>query len=108
MHTFLILLTIVNIVRIMEKTIEGKIISKDLGAFGKNKIVYGYIGILKPNGEKVKVKIDSYTWYETLEIGSDVFVEIFNLGSTDILVARRVDVNLDPLKIPDHKASIEA
>jgi len=92
----------------MEKTIEGKIISRDLGTFGKNQIVYGYIGVLKPNGEKIKVKIDSYTWYETLEIGSDVFIEINNLGSTDILVARRVDVNLDPLNIPDHKASMEA
>jgi len=90
----------------MEKIIEGKIISRDLGEFGKNHTVYGYIGIQKTDGEKVKVKIDSYTWYETLEIGSDVFVEIHNLGPTDILVARRVDVNQDPMTFPDH--SIEA
>ena len=92
----------------MDKTIEGKIISKDLGVFGKNQIAYGYIGILTPNGEKVKIKIDSYTWYETLEFGSDVFVEVHQLGTTDILVAKRVDVNQDPLVIPDHKSPVEA
>ena len=102
------MLTIVNIVKIMDKTIEGKIISRDLGEFGKNHILYGYIGLQKPNGEKVKIKIDSYTWYETLEIGSDVFIEIHHLGPTDILVATRVDVNQDPLKFPDHKSPIEA
>ena len=81
----------------MEKTIEGKIISKDLGVFGKNQTVYGYVGIEKPTGEKIKVKVDSFTWYETLEIGDHVFIELGNLGTTDILVARRIDVNEDPI-----------
>ncbi|MFW9844554.1 MAG: hypothetical protein ACFFEV_08255 [Candidatus Thorarchaeota archaeon] len=81
----------------MEKTIEGKIISRQLGEFGHNQMVYGYVGIEKLNGEQIMVKVDSYTWYETLEIGADVFVETDNLGSTDILVARRIDVNQHPL-----------
>ena len=34
----------------MEKTIEGKIISKQLGEFGNRQIVYGYVGIEKTNG----------------------------------------------------------
>ena len=92
----------------MEKTIEGKIISTQLGEFGDNQLVYGYIGIEKPSGEHVMVKIDSYTWYETLEIGSYVFVETARLGTTDIIVARRVDVNLDPLIITDRKVQVNA
>ena len=94
------------LVRIMEKTIEGKIISKELGLFGSRQIVYGYLGIEKPDGEQIMVKVDSFTWYETLEIGSHVFVEIEILGATDILIARRIDVNMDPLMIPDHRAVI--
>ncbi|MGY5859680.1 MAG: hypothetical protein RTU63_09940 [Candidatus Thorarchaeota archaeon] len=81
----------------MEKTIEGRIISKDLGVFGKYETVYGYVGIEKPDCEKIKVKVDSFTWYETLEVGSHVFIELDNLGTTEILVARRIDVNLDPI-----------
>lgn len=90
----------------MENTIEGKIISKELGAFGKNQIVYGYIGIEKPSGEQIRVKIDSFTWYETLEIGSYVFVETSNLGTTDIIVARRIDVNQDPIYSNDYEAEV--
>ena len=92
----------------MEKTIEGKIISNQLGVFGHNHTVYGYIGIEKPNGEQIMVKIDSYTWYETLEIGSHVFVETASLGTTDIIVARRIDVNLHPMMITGHEATINA
>ena len=92
----------------MENTIEGKIISNDLGTFGKDKIVYGYIGIEKPNGEHIKVKVDSYTWYETLDIGSYVFVEIAHLGTTDIIVARRIDLNQDPIFSTKSKAAVNA
>ena len=83
----------------MEKTIEGKIISKDLGEFGKNQTLYGYIGLELPDCKQIKVKVDSFTWYQTLEIGSHVFVETNRLGSTDIMVARRIDVNLHPMNL---------
>jgi hypothetical protein len=92
----------------MEKTIEGKIISQQLGEFGHNRTVYGYVGIEKPSGEQVIVKVDSYTWFDTLEIGSYVFVETANLGTTDIVVARRIDINLDPLIIPKSEAVVNA
>jgi len=92
----------------MENTIEGKIISKELGVFGSRQIVYGYLGIEKPNGQQLMVKVDSFTWYETLEIGSHVFVEIEKLGTTDILIARRIDVNLDPLMVPNRQVVANA
>ena len=70
--------------------INGKIISSDLGLFSKREIVYGYIGIELPDKSHIKIKIDSYTWYETLSIGEDVVVEIEKLSNTEILVARTV------------------
>ena len=50
----------------MSETIQGKIISADLGEFSKKRIVYGYIGIELPDKKQIKVKVDSYTWYETV------------------------------------------
>ena len=74
----------------MDKTIEGTIISSQLGTFGKDDVFYGYIGIKTTSGENIKVKVDNYTEYDTLEIGSDVIAEIHSLGSTNILVAKRI------------------
>ncbi|MFW9960357.1 MAG: hypothetical protein ACFFDV_05030 [Candidatus Thorarchaeota archaeon] len=79
----------------MEKNeiiIEGKIVSSQLGGFGKTEIVYGYIGIEVSHNQSVMVKIDSYTWYETLDIGKHVIIHAAKLGSTNILVARKVSV----------------
>jgi hypothetical protein len=74
----------------MSGTIQGKIISTQLGEFSKRQIVYGFIGIELPDKTHVKVKIDSYTWYESLTVGDDVVLEIEKLANTDILVARTV------------------
>ena len=71
-------------------TISGKIISADLGRFSSREIVYGYIGIELHDKSHVKVKIDSYTWYETLLVGEEVVVEVDKLANTEILVARTV------------------
>ncbi|MFW9767526.1 MAG: hypothetical protein ACFFF9_08550 [Candidatus Thorarchaeota archaeon] len=72
------------------KQVSGKIISADLGQFSKKEIVYGYIGIELPDKSHIKIKIDSYTWYETLSIGDEVVVEVEKLANTEILVARKV------------------
>lgn len=85
----------------MDNTIEGKIISKQLGVFGKKETVYGYIGIETLSGQQRVVKIDAFTWYETLEIGSQVVVDIATLGNTDIIVARKISVNQELLTSTD-------
>ena len=77
----------------MEQTFEGTIISEQLGTFGKNDIIYGYIGIKTTKGKQKKIKIDSYTSYETLDMGSEVIIEAAELGDTGILVARKISVN---------------
>jgi hypothetical protein len=76
-----------------EQIIEGKIISNQLGKFGKEEMLYGYIGIEITPKQHVAIKIDSYTWYETLEVGNHVIVEAVKLGVTDILVARKVSLS---------------
>ncbi|MFW9809255.1 MAG: hypothetical protein ACFFE6_07735 [Candidatus Thorarchaeota archaeon] len=72
------------------KMIAGKIISTQLGEFSKKQIVYGYIGIELPDKSHVKIKIDTYTWYETLTIGDEVVVDTRKLANTDILVAKTI------------------
>lgn len=72
------------------KTIQGKIVSTNLGEFSKKGIVYGFIGVERSDKTVVKIKIDSYTEYETLHIGDEVEVEIHHLGNTDILAARAI------------------
>lgn len=74
----------------MNAPFEGKIISANLGEFSKRLIVYGYIGIELPDKSHIKIKIDSYTWYESLVIGEEVMVEAETLANTDILVARKI------------------
>jgi hypothetical protein len=70
--------------------INGKIISNNLGEFSKRGIVYGFIGIELQDRSHIKVKIDSYTLYETLTIGDEVVVEAETLANTDIMVARKI------------------
>ncbi len=73
--------------------IEGRIVSTQLGRFGSEDIVYGYVGIETSNGRQERIKVDNYTQYHEgidLEIGVWVEVEVEHLGSTDILVTRHV------------------
>ena len=80
---------IVNKVDLM-KTFKGKIQATQLGTFGPKEIQYGYITLLTRSKKHVKIKVDSFTWYETLEIGQMVDVETEKLGKTDIWVARKI------------------
>ena len=91
----------------MNNTIEGKIISKQFGVFGSKQIVYGYLGIETLSGQQKTLKVDAFTWYETLEIGSQVIVEIATLGTTDIIVARKISFNPEFMTNSD-SASIAA
>ncbi len=70
--------------------VQGKIVSVNLGEFSKRRIKYGYLGIELPDRTHIKIKVDSYTWYETLTLGDEVVVEIETLAGTDILVARKI------------------
>lgn len=94
--------------RIMKRVIEGTIVSKQLGAFGKDEIVYGYIDIRTMDNELIAVKIDSYTSYDNLEVGTDVIIEAVNLGSTDIIVARKVNALTNIMEQSDRHAIVGA
>ncbi len=74
----------------MSKALSGRIASHQLGRFGGKNIQYGYIGLVLPNGEHIRAKVDAYTESETLEIGQEVQVDLETLGDTDIWVARKI------------------
>jgi hypothetical protein len=76
----------------MNEKVSGKIISANIGEFSKRRIRYGYIGLELADKTHMKFKVDSYTWYETLEIGDEVVVEFGDLASTDIHVARKIQL----------------
>lgn len=84
------LFTIVNIVKTMTREIKGKIIASTIADFGETDIKYGYIGVEPQKGEHIRVKVDSYTSYETLDLGENVILEVENLGDTDIIIARKI------------------
>ena len=74
----------------MAEMIQGKIISSHLGEFSKRQIVYGFIGIELSDKTHIRIKIDSYTWYESLTVGDEVVIETHKLANTDILVAKTI------------------
>ena len=76
----------------MNNILNGKIVSSNLGEFSKKRIKYGYIGIELQDKTHIKVKVDSYTSYETLTIGDEVVVEVDTLAETNILVARKIQL----------------
>jgi hypothetical protein len=76
----------------MKDSIHGKIVSSNLAEFSKKRIKYGYIGIELEDKTHVKIKVDSYTKYETLTIGDVVVVEVETLADTEIIVARKIQL----------------
>lgn len=74
----------------MDDIIEGKIVASNMGEFSKKRIMYGFLGIETSDKKHFKVKVDSYTEYETLKLGDEVEVEVHALAGTDILVARKI------------------
>ena len=85
----------------MNDIIHGRIVSSNLAEFSKRRIKYGYIGIETQDKTHIKVKVDSYTWYETLTIGDDVVVEVDTLATTEILVARKIQLKSSLKSSPD-------
>lgn len=91
----------------MRTAYHGRIVSSQLGEFSKRQIVYGFIGLELTDRTHIKIKIDSYTWYESLIVGNDVIVEVEKLANTDILVARTVRLKTSLDAETDNKAEAE-
>ncbi|MHA2142303.1 MAG: hypothetical protein ACXADC_10290 [Candidatus Thorarchaeota archaeon] len=73
-----------------QEVLSGRIISSQIGYFGKNEILYGYIAVETEDKKHVTLKVDAYTKYETITIGDHVRVDVHSLANTDILVAREI------------------
>jgi hypothetical protein len=69
---------------------SGEIVSAQLARYGDNNTRYGYVTIQTRDQKYVKVKVDAYTSYDTLDIGKQVSVKSETLGDTSILVAKEI------------------
>ncbi len=77
-------------------TLIGKIIANQLGKFGSREIIYGYLTIEEETGKHTRIKVDSYTEWDTLSIGDMVEIQATELGNTGIITARRVILKPGP------------
>ena len=80
----------------MEHT-KGRIVSSELGIFGKQAMLYGYLTVETEDLQRKKIKIDAYTSYETLDIGAFVEIKYAPLEGTRIFVAKKI-VRVDPFE----------
>jgi hypothetical protein len=73
-----------------EEILSGKIISSQLGIYGKDEMLYGFITVETQEGKHVTLKIDAYTEYETIKVGDHVRIDVHSLANTNILLAREI------------------
>ena len=74
----------------MVEEIEGCITSSQVARIDKTDREYGYIGIETSDSKHLKLKVDLYTDYDTLDRGEDVVVKYEPYGSTSIFVAKEI------------------
>jgi hypothetical protein len=75
---------------IMDSEYSGEIVSSQLARYGDNDTRYGYVTIQTPDLGYVRIKVDAYTSFDTLDIGEQVLVESKKLGDTGIIVAKQI------------------
>ena len=73
---------------IMGKVISGQITAADISKMGKTH--YGYLGIETDAHENLKVKVNAFTKFDTLIVGSKVIIELESVGNEDLLTAMKI------------------
>ena len=89
-------------------TITGTIVARELGTFGANEILYGFLTLRDDSGDQKRVKVDSYTEWDTLSVGDSVEIHAVELGTRHIIVARRIVLNPGPFFAEVNKSMAEA
>lgn len=74
----------------MVEELEGCITSSQVAKIDKTDREYGYIGIETSDNRYLKLKVDFYTDYDTLDRGEDVIVKYEPYGSTHVFVAKEI------------------
>jgi len=72
----------------MQKIVTGLITASDISKMGKTS--YGYIGIETDAHENLKVKVNAFTKFDTLNVGSKVIIELESVGNEDLLTATKI------------------
>jgi hypothetical protein len=74
----------------MVEKIEGCITSSHVAKIDKTDREYGYIGIETSDNKYLKLKVDFYTDYDTLDRGEDVIVKYEPYGPSRTFVAKEI------------------
>jgi len=74
----------------MNGVLTGVVMSTQLGHFGSQATLYGFVTVEADDGSLVQVKIDAYTEHDPFDIGDRVELEVAPLGQTKILVVKRI------------------
>ena len=72
----------------MQKIVTGLITASDISKMGKTH--YGYLGIETDTHENLKVKVNAFTKFDTLNVGSKVIIELESVGNEDLLTATKI------------------
>ena len=72
----------------MHKTVTGLITSADISTLGKKR--YGYLGIETTDNEHLKIKVTAFTKFDTLDVGSNVTIELESVGEDVLLSAKQI------------------
>ncbi len=69
---------------------KGTIVATQLANYANSDIKYGYITLETDEKEHVRIKIDSYTKYDTLERGESIVAKTKSISSDGVIVAREI------------------
>jgi hypothetical protein len=75
------------------KTLKGPVTSSRLVKYGAQGKEYGFIGIEIAAHKHVQVKIDANTQWEKFKVGDRVTAEVEDLGSSGIIVAKKITLD---------------
>ncbi|MGY5875700.1 MAG: hypothetical protein RTU30_08140 [Candidatus Thorarchaeota archaeon] len=77
----------------MTESITGKIVFSQIGKIPQTGETVGFITVRTSDNEKIKLKIDQSTEYETLRRGTEVVVEYSPLEDSDFPIVRKVSTH---------------
>ena len=74
----------------MKRVVKGRIVLSRIENFGKTNLTKGFITLLTPDNEYVRIDIGSYTLFDTLDENETVVAKLETLGGPDEWIALEV------------------
>ena len=74
----------------MRRVVKGRIVLSQIENFGETNLSKGFVTLLTPDNEYVRIDIGSYTSFETLDENEAVVAKLETLGGPDEWIALEV------------------